>query len=375
MVTQVDRKQVLAYRAAAQGLDRTTRSASRLAVFDIGFQDTPSGSAAIGLAARLGEAPSNEDMIEDESFAFAWTFRGAPHLHRRNDLPQLSSALWPLSEDDAGVRLAAFGTDMKKAGRSSLDAYAAAAKAMRAVVKRPMTKGEASGAVTRRAPDYVSLWCRGCNCTHIHEQLFRLSALPAGLELVANNSPVMLAPVGGRPGIPNKARGTDSLVRAYLTFLGPATESEVASFLGTNRSLVEPAWPNDLSEVSIEGKPAWLPRARLASLKKAKPESMVRLLPPYDPYLQARDRGLLLEDKKQQKSLWRGLLGAPGAVFTDGEIKGVWRAKMAGKKRLVVTVDTFRPSTKRAQKALEREAEIVAGVRRASDVEVVYGSF
>lgn len=102
---------------------------------------------------------------------------------------------------------------------------------------------------------------------------------------------------------------------------------------------------------------------------------MVRLLPPYDPYLQARDRGLLLEDKKQQKSLWRGLLGTPGAVFTDGEIKGVWRAKMAGKKRLVVTVDTFRPSTKRAQKALDREAEIVAGVRRASDVEVVYGSF
>jgi hypothetical protein len=202
-----------------------------------------------------------------------------------------------------------------------------------------------------------------------------LSALPAGLELTTNRSPLMLAPIEGRPGIPTKAKGTESVIRANLTFLGPATESEVASFLGTNRSLIEPAWPGDLAEVSIEGKPAWLPRARLASLKKARPGSMVSLLPPYDPYLQARDRGLLLADKAQQKSLWRGLLGAPGAVFTDGEITGVWRAKMAGKKRLVVTVDSFRSSTKRARRALEREAEIVAGVRGASDVEVVNGSF
>jgi hypothetical protein len=102
---------------------------------------------------------------------------------------------------------------------------------------------------------------------------------------------------------------------------------------------------------------------------------MVRLLPPYDPYLQARDRGLLLADKAQQKSLWRGLLGAPGAVFVDGEITGVWRAKMAGKRRLVVTVDAFRSSAKRGRKALEREAEIVAGARGASEVEIVYESF
>ena len=376
MVTQVDRKQVLAYRAAAQGLDRTTRRAPQLAVFDIGFQDTPSGSAAIGLAARLAEAPSNEDLIaDDESLALAWTIRGAPHLHRRADLPKLMSSLWPLGEADARARLAAFGSDMKKAGRSALQAHAAAAKAMRAAVKKPMTKGETSSAATRLAPDYVSLWCRSCKSTHIHEQLFKLSALPAGLELTTDRSPLVLAPIKGRPAIPTKARGTDSLIRAYLTFLGPATESEVASFLGTNRALIEPAWPDDLSEVRIDGKPALLPRARLPSLKKAKPETMVRLLPPYDPYLQARDRDLLLADKAQQKSLWRGLLGAPGAVLTDGEITGVWRAKLSGKKRLVVAIDGFGASTKRTRKSLEREAEIVAEVRGASDVEVVYGSF
>jgi hypothetical protein len=375
VVTEVDREQVLAYRAGAQGLDRSTRNLSKLPVFDIGFQDTPAGSAAVALAARLAKAPSNEDLIEDESLVFAWTIRGAPHLHGRADITKLASALWPLGEEDARARLAAFGSDMKRPGRSALEAQTETAKAMRAAVKKPMTKGETSGAATELAPDYVSLWCRSCNSIHIHEQLFKLSALPAGLELTTNRSPLMLAPIEGRPGIPTKAKGTESVIRAYLTFLGPATESEVASFLGTNRSLIEPAWPGDLAEVSIEGKPAWLPRARLASLKKARPGSMVRLLPPYDPYLQARDRGLLLADKAQQKSLWRGLLGAPGAVFTDGEITGVWRAKMAGKKRLVVTVDSFRSSTKRARRALEREAEIVAGVRGASDVEVVNGSF
>jgi len=375
VVTEVDRKQVLAYRAAAQGLDRSSRNLSKLAVLDMGLQDTPAGSAAVALAARLPEAPTNEALIEDESLAFAWTTRGASHLHRRADITKLASALWPLGEEDARARLAAFGSDIKKAGRSALEAQTEAAKAMRAAVKKPMTKGETSGAATKLAPDYVSLWCRSCKSTHIHEQLFKLSALPAGLELTTNRSPLMLAPIEGRPGIPTKAKGTESVIRAYLTFLGPATDSEVASFLGTNRSLIERAWPDDLSEVSVEGKPAWLPRARLASLKKARPESMVRLLPPYDPYLQARDRGLLLADKAQQKSLWRGLLGAPGAVFIDGEITGVWRAKMAGKRRLVVTVDAFRSSAKRARRALDREAESVAGARGASEVEVVYGSF
>jgi hypothetical protein len=375
VVTKVDRKQVLAYRAAAQGLDRSARSASKLAVFDIGFQDTPAGSAAVGLAARLPEARSSDDLIADKSLSLAWTIRGAPHLHRRADLTKLISALWPLGEEDAYARLTAFGSDMKKAERSALQANAVAAKAMRAAVTKPMTKGEASGAATKIAPDYVSLWCRSCKSTHIHEQLFKLSALPAGLELTTNRSPLMLAPIEGRPGIPTKARGTESVIRAYLTFLGPATKSEVASFLGTTRPLIEPAWPAGLSEVSIDGKRAWLPRARLSSLKKARSEPVVRLLPPYDPYLQARDRGLLLEDKAQQKSLWRGLLGAPGAVFTDGEITGVWRAKMAGKKRLVVTIDAFTSSTKRANKALESEAEIVAAIRGAPDVEVVYGSF
>lgn len=63
MITEIGRKLVLAYRAAAQGLDRRARTASRLAVFDIGFQDTPAGSAAIGLAARLPESRSNDALI------------------------------------------------------------------------------------------------------------------------------------------------------------------------------------------------------------------------------------------------------------------------------------------------------------------------
>jgi len=72
---------------------------------------------------------------------------------------------------------------MKKAGRSALEAQPEAAKAMRAAVKKPMTKGETSGAASKLAPDYVSLWCRSCKSTHIHEQLFKLPALPAGLEV------------------------------------------------------------------------------------------------------------------------------------------------------------------------------------------------
>jgi len=41
MSVDVERKQVLAYRIAAHGLDRATSSPADLAVFALGIQDTP----------------------------------------------------------------------------------------------------------------------------------------------------------------------------------------------------------------------------------------------------------------------------------------------------------------------------------------------
>src|SRR5262249_20567727 len=90
---QIDREQALAYRVAAQQLDRTAElTPSELAVIGLGAQDTPYGSARLALAART------TGPLDDDALVLIWAARGAPHLHRGADLPALAAALWPLSD-------------------------------------------------------------------------------------------------------------------------------------------------------------------------------------------------------------------------------------------------------------------------------------
>ncbi|WP_240944212.1 hypothetical protein [Micromonospora thermarum] len=99
-MTAVDRRRILGYRAAAQELDRPGGQAADLAVAGLGVQDTPYGSARLALAVR-GVPP------EDDRLELVWSMRGAPHLHRRAELPSLAAALWPLSDPDATRRRSA----------------------------------------------------------------------------------------------------------------------------------------------------------------------------------------------------------------------------------------------------------------------------
>jgi hypothetical protein len=97
----------------------------------------------------------------------------------------------------------------------------------------------------------------------------------------------------------------------------------------------------------------------------AKSQDLVRLLPPGDPFLQARDRGLLVPDKNREKEVWRAI-GGPGALLVGSEIAGIWRAKAAGRK-LDITVTPFGPLSGGVRKALGCEADTVASTRGAAE--------
>ncbi len=87
----------------------------------------------------------------------------------------------------------------------------------------------------------------------------------------------------------------------------------------------------------------------------------MRLLGPFDPYLQARDRTVLVPDKVAHKALWP-VLARPGAVLVEGEIAGTWRGRASGGK-LTVAVDPFGALPAHAWDQVEAEAERVAAVR------------
>jgi hypothetical protein len=357
----VDRARVLAYRVAAQQLDRPDIAVDALAVLDIGVQDTPYGSAALALAAR------HTSVVAPPSLVPIWSVRGAPHLHRPADLPALAAALWPLSDADAIARIAT--TNIKEGAKLGIAAFTAAARAMRAVVTRPMPKGEVSTAVSAQVPESLTYRCRSCAAQHISVGLFQQVGVLAGVCLDRTSGDTWLAPVPGWPGVPAAAAGTADLIAAYLRLLGPATPAEAAKFLDTSTAAARPAWPvDDLVEVSVDGRRTWLPADRVDALRAAPRPDVVRLLPPSDPYLQARDRDLLVPDRARQKEVWR-ILGNPGALLVDGEVAGTWRPKKSGA-RLDLTITPFERVPARVRSAVQAEAERVAQVRGARDLRV-----
>jgi hypothetical protein len=366
---KVTRTQVLAYRVGAQGLLRKATTVGELDVLDLGVQDAMGQPAAAAFDARLAGSPPLDGFGPGKRLALVWSLRGAPHVHRRKDLDALAGALYPLSEADAIGRLNETGPSVAKAGITGLEQFELALEAMAAVVTTPTAKGAASGAVTQRLPDVMARDCRPCKSRHISDSAMRTTALAAGLELQPGTAPPVLQPrpTAKRPAKPD-ARGLAAMVDAYLRLLGPATSKDVADYLGARRADLEEYWPDDLVEVSVDGQRAWIPQSAEKALAAAKPVDVVRLLGGFDPFLQARDRNLLVPDKAAQKALWP-VLGRPGALLVDGEVVGVWRPKTSGKK-LTLAVEAFAPLPESVWQQVEAEAERTAAYRGAISIAV-----
>lgn len=377
---EVTRHQALAHRLAVQSLDRPVRAADvrELDVWQLGLQDSPAGSAALSLAARVrGGWAKVPDLGDGRRFTTVWGTRGAPLVLRNADVAPFAQALWPVDQADAVSRLAGNGQQLRKGGFDAVEAIRVTASAMHDVVAEaggPLTKGEISTEVSTRLPEGYITWCRGCQAHHLGDSLMRLAGFPAGLRLVPGASPATLAPIARWKGLPEEPSGREDLVRAYLHLYGPATPGDVGGFLQTSTKAVKAMWPDGLVEVSVDGAKAWLPEDDLDHLlaqpvepgDEALDPGAVRLLPRSDPWLLARDRERIVPGAAHRKVLWP-VIGWPGAVLAGTEVVGAWRARStksgAG---VAIAVECFEPLPPPIREAVEAEASDIARQRDAS---------
>ncbi|SCX60977.1 Winged helix DNA-binding domain-containing protein [Klenkia marina] len=346
-MTSWSRADVLAHRVRAQQLDRDAGgTVADTAVLDLGVQDTgPAGAARWALAVRGLVDPDGAEL------ATAWTLRGAPHTYRRTDLAGVAAATWPWSEADAAKRIFDGARPLKAAGIPVLDALAHVADEMRAVATTPTVKGDMSGALRDRLPEPYLRFCTPCDAVHAYEQTFRLAALHAGLVLRPGTSPPVLEQTGTAPAdqVPDQL----DVVRAYLRLHGPGTPKQVAAYVDSTVAEVKSHWPEDAEPVDVAGEQRWV----LAGTRPPDRVRTTRLLAPFDPYLQVRDRELLVPDRPV-KELWP-VLGRPGAVLVDGEVAGTWRPSTKGG-RLALTVTRWRSFDR---SAVDQQAEAMAAAR------------
>ena len=89
----------------------------------------------------------------------AWTLRGAPHFYRRDDLADVLVAVSPFSDKDAAKRVFDAAKPLKAAGIGIRDGLTEVATQLRAVVTKPMVKGEVSTELTKRLSQPYVRWC------------------------------------------------------------------------------------------------------------------------------------------------------------------------------------------------------------------------
>ncbi|WP_211229634.1 DNA glycosylase AlkZ-like family protein [Nakamurella lactea] len=365
----VTRAQVLKFRWRAHQLDREPGSAAGLAdvdLLDFGVQDTGPAAARWALTNR-----GLTDYDEADTL-LAWTLRVSPHLYRRADVAAIATASSPFSEPDAAKRIFDAAKPLTAAGISVTDGLAVVAREQRRIVAKPMVKGALSTALTAALDPPYLRECGPCGCVHCWESSFRIVGLQAGLELQPGTSPPVLqripgfrAPLYGRSGA--DADPQFSVIRNYLRFFGPARPADVAAFLDMPTKVVAAHWPQDTVPVEVTDAPTvrgerFLLAGQLEALTAAPEMSgTTRLLGPYDAYLQARDRPMLVADPAHSKDLWR-ILGRPGAVAVDGEIVGTWRPKSTGSK-LTINWEAWLPVTAGVCSAVAAQAERLATVR------------
>jgi Winged helix DNA-binding domain len=348
-----------------------------------GVRNSPAGSAQVALLARVDGL--SEDRVSaalsGRSLVEVPDPRLVPALVRPEDLAVFT--VGGIGIDDASLR--------EKFGRGAAKALAAAGirpiDALNRVVEAAHAElaggvrgtSELSAAMTARLPEPMSLWCERCGSRHIHESLFRLPGA-VGVSCIAPRSGREVCyvrvdqwlgrevPAVGSPAARDAGR---ELLRRFLRCYGPTTPGDFADWTRTGAADARQRFTelaDDLLEVSWDGRTGSVLRDDIDELRGARTPSGVRLLPPNDPYLLARDRAMLIPDPAKRKVVWPSL-SAPGTLVVDGEIVATWRSQKKGT-MLRMQVSYFDRPISEAAALIEQEAQLLAELRGCRTTEV-----
>lgn len=358
------REQALAFRLARHHLHERLPAGAQATAAYVGLQDTPPGSAALALAARMDAAPDDLDAL-----VIVPSVRGAPLAVAPGDLAVFTAGLAPPDEPAARVLI---GSATRAIGdMPALEALDRMSDAVAdAVAGGPLERDAFHQALRERLPPELLWWCRSCQSHHAHPSLWRATGVRGVLAIVGRDG---RAAVFGAPPEPAPVNDPGAeLARRFLRAYAPARPPLLAAWAGLAPDHARALWSRagELAEVELDGRRAWVLADDAEALAGPPPAAGVRLLPNLDPYLAGRDRELLLPDDALRKRLWR-VLGGPGAVLVDGALAGFWRPAKKGR-RLVVTVEPLDPAARRAADGLAAEAERLAPLRGATAAELAW---
>ncbi len=159
------------------------------------------------------------------------------------------------------------------------------------------------------------------------------------------------------------------VVRRFFISYGPASDADVAAWLGMRSADARPfldALRPELAQVTVGGRPGWCLAADLDSTAD-EPAAVptLRLLPQYDSYVlghRQRDRLVPPAAKARIAADPKGRLEHVVGVSTmlvDGVVGGIWKRAKRGR-RLEITVDPTTGLSPAHLELLDREVDRIA---------------
>ncbi|MDN5916444.1 MAG: winged helix DNA-binding domain-containing protein [Pseudonocardia sp.] len=366
MARSVGAREATVFRMSRHGMvERASRRAKLANVVGLGLQDTTDLAAAQALALRrMDPQPSDlTQAVRAGDLLPTWGPRLAAILAPPDAEPLVTAAL-----------LQATGGDGVAALAHELAPYAVE----RLREDGPLTKAEVGKAIAPRVPDRAMQDCQRCGRRHPSETLVKMLVwthrVRLDADLLTDRAGRWAPAARWRPRRHRKATDDQraELVRSYLSRFAPSTPAAFADWAGIETSHAQTCWR--LVEDELTPAPTTASAKAMAltedldALAAPPLPPRARLVPPYDPFLQLRDRETLVPDAAHRRALWRAVAN-PGLVLIDGQAAGTWRGRRTHD-HLLVTVSPFQPITRQRLRDVDQDLETIAVAAGCETVEV-----
>jgi hypothetical protein len=332
-------QQALAWRMARHHLVRRAapQDIVRVAGDICGLHAQVMSSAELSLWARVDDLPRpavGEALWTHRSLVKLWATRRTLHLLPADELSAWLAAL--------GTLPGGFG------GASPADVNAITAAVGQALDGRTLSREELALEVGRLtgSAEYAD-WLRSSWGSALKAASLRGLLCFARSEgtRVRFTSPASWLPGSCDPLPP--ADGLRAVTRRFLHAYGPATAADLGRWWMEARSgrrvlpMLE-TLGDELVEIDVEGRPAWVLAADLPDLATAQPDDVARLLPAFDPWVIGMARCEPMIDTRYVGRVYRRQGWVSPVILVNGRIAGVWRHKRTGR-RLAVELEPFEP--------------------------------
>lgn len=380
-------KQVRAHRLAAHHLVKKLPPAGLLqAAGACGLQNSPPGAWETALFHRVEGCTLqglHTALYQEKSLLQAWSYRGAPIIFPTEESGVFLSPLQAKAGEEPWVYTRGLSAALDLLGLSFGELLPLVKEAAKYLDGHVVKSKEALDAILAAAVEKAlpeekrGLW----RSPSMYDQTGRQTVGAAVVSfLLRPCSFSSLVVFGEREGasptftsfqnwvghaplqVPEAEK---KLARKFLHCHGPTTKSAFAAWLGASPKQAGRLWgciAEELEPVQIKGRTYHMLSADVKALPETGQEKgRYLLLGPHDPYLDTREKALLLADTALQRAVWKTVAN-PGAVVYEGRIIGTWKGK-TGRAGLEMALTLWDRAAEKQEAILKGLAEAYAAFR------------